>query len=40
MVQHMMMTYFVPPLFLLATPTWLARLVVGDGTVAARAFSG
>jgi putative membrane protein len=31
MLQHMMLSYFMPPLMLLATPTWLARLVVGDG---------
>ena len=31
MVQHLLMTFVVPPLFLMATPTWLARLIVGDG---------
>lgn len=31
MLQHMMLSYFMPPLALLATPTWLARLLVGDG---------
>ncbi|MGH9245545.1 MAG: cytochrome c oxidase assembly protein [Acidimicrobiales bacterium] len=31
MVQHLLLTFVAPPLFLLATPTWLARLVVGDG---------
>jgi putative membrane protein len=31
MVQHMALGYFVPPMLLLATPEWLARLVVGDG---------
>lgn len=31
MVQHMALSYFVPPLALLATPTWLARLLLGDG---------
>lgn len=31
MFQHMMLSYFVPPMLLLATPTWLARLVIGDG---------
>ena len=31
MLQHMMLSYFMPPMFLLATPRWLARLVVGDG---------
>ena len=33
MLQHMMLSYFMPPLLLLATPTWLARLVVGQGRV-------
>jgi putative membrane protein len=33
MLQHMMLSYFMPPLLLLATPTWLARLVVGQGKV-------
>jgi len=31
MGQHMLLTYAVPPLFLLATPEWLARLVLGRG---------
>ena len=31
MLQHMALSYFVPPMLLLATPEWLARLVVGDG---------
>jgi putative membrane protein len=31
MVQHLLVTFAAPPLFLLATPTWLARLVVGGG---------
>jgi putative membrane protein len=31
MLQHMMLTYFLPPLALLATPTWLMRVLVGDG---------
>ena len=31
MVQHMMLSYFVPPLALMATPTWLARVLLGDG---------
>ena len=31
MAQHLLLTMVAPPLFLLATPTWLARLVVGDG---------
>ena len=33
MVQHMLLTFVVPPLFLLATPEWLARLVLGRGRV-------
>ncbi len=33
MLQHMMLSYFLPPLALLATPTWLARLLVGDGAL-------
>jgi putative membrane protein len=34
MVQHFLLTFVVPPLFLLAVPTWLARLVLGkDGPV-------
>lgn len=31
MLQHMMLTYFMPPLVLMATPTWLMRVLVGDG---------
>jgi putative membrane protein len=31
MLQHMMLSYFAPPLLLLATPEWLMRLIVGDG---------
>jgi putative membrane protein len=31
MLQHLLLTMVAPPLFLLATPTWLARLIVGDG---------
>jgi len=31
MLQHMMLSYFMPPLALLATPEWLARLLVGRG---------
>lgn len=31
MFQHLLMTMIAAPLFLLATPTWLARLIVGDG---------
>jgi putative membrane protein len=31
MLQHMMLSYFMPPLVLLATPEWLMRLLVGTG---------
>ena len=31
MVQHSALTVIVPPLMLIAIPTWLARLIVGDG---------
>jgi putative membrane protein len=37
MTQHMLLTYMVPPVMLLATPEWLARLVLGRGLVK-RAF--
>lgn len=37
MTQHMVLTYMVPPVMLLATPEWLARLVLGRGRVK-RAF--
>jgi putative membrane protein len=33
MLQHMMLSYFLPPLALMATPTWLARVLLGDGRV-------
>ena len=33
MAQHIVLTLVVPPVMLLATPTWLARLVVGRGRV-------
>lgn len=33
MVQHTVLTLVVPPLLLLATPEWLARLVLGSGRV-------
>jgi putative membrane protein len=38
MFQHLLLTFAVAPLFLLATPTWLARLVVGGGWFGARAL--
>src|SRR3990170_3477078 len=31
MLQHMMLSYFLPPLALLATPEWLLRVLVGTG---------
>jgi putative membrane protein len=31
MTQHMALTYFMPPMVLMATPQWLARLIIGDG---------
>jgi putative membrane protein len=33
MTQHLLLTFAVPPVFLLATPEWLARLVLGNGRV-------
>ena len=33
MLQHMMLSYFLPPLVLLATPTWLMRVLLGEGAV-------
>jgi putative membrane protein len=33
MTQHIVLTLVVPPVMLLATPQWLARLVVGRGRV-------
>ncbi len=37
MIQHMLLAFVVPPMMLLATPEWLARIVIGDGRVG-RAF--
>jgi len=31
MLQHMALSFFLPPLALMATPTWLMRVLVGDG---------
>lgn len=31
MLQHMMLSYVLPPLVLLATPAWLLRVLVGEG---------
>ncbi|MDH3707631.1 MAG: cytochrome c oxidase assembly protein [Acidimicrobiia bacterium] len=36
MVQHLLITFMVPPLLLYATPEWLARLVILDGGSASR----
>jgi len=33
MFQHMLLAFFIPPVMLLATPEWLARLVVGNGAI-------
>ena len=33
MLQHMSLSYFVPPLALLATPEWFFRLLIGEGRV-------
>ena len=31
MLQHMMLSYFLPPLAVLAMPQWLLRLIIGSG---------
>jgi putative membrane protein len=31
MIQHLLLSFVIPPMLLMATPTWLARLVVGSG---------
>jgi putative membrane protein len=33
MFQHMMLSYFLPPLALMATPTWLMRVLLGEGGI-------
>src|SRR5690606_33928284 len=33
MLQHMMLSYFLPPMVLLATPEWLLRLLIGKARV-------
>jgi len=33
MIQHLLLSLVLPPLILLGTPEWLARLVIGDGSV-------
>ena len=36
MVQHLLISFVVPPLLLLAVPEWLGKLIVVDGSVTAR----
>ncbi|CAI8423000.1 MAG: hypothetical protein CL452_01475 [Acidimicrobiaceae bacterium] len=36
MLQHLLITFVVPPLFLLSIPIWLARLLVVSDTLTAR----
>lgn len=36
MVQHLLVTFMIPPLLLLALPEWLARLVFMEGGVVSR----
>ena len=36
MVQHLLISFVVPPLLLMAVPEWLARLIVVDGTRSAK----
>ena len=31
MFQHMILSYFLPPLILFATPEWLLRAIIGKG---------
>lgn len=33
MIQHMALTYFMPPLVVLATPEWFIRTLIGNGAV-------
>lgn len=33
MSQHVLLSLVIPPMMLLATPTWLARMVIGSGVV-------
>lgn len=33
MLQHMTLTYFMPPLVVLATPEWFLRILIGDGRI-------
>jgi putative membrane protein len=36
MVQHLLISFVVPPLLLMSVPEWLARLIVVDGSLAAK----
>ena len=36
MVQHLLISFVIPPLLLMAVPEWLARLIVVDGSRSAR----
>ena len=36
MLQHLLITFIVPPLFLLATPAWLVRLLLLEGGISSR----
>ncbi|MDE0516516.1 MAG: cytochrome c oxidase assembly protein, partial [Acidimicrobiaceae bacterium] len=36
MVQHLLISFVVPPLLLMAVPEWLARLILVDGSRSAR----
>src|SRR5690606_4236569 len=36
MFQHLLMSFIIPPLFLMATPRWLAQLVVLDSGTASK----
>lgn len=38
MLQHLLISFMVPPLFLLAMPAWLARLIVADQGAPQRAL--
>lgn len=33
MLQHMSLSYFLPPLALMATPPWLGRILLGNGRI-------
>jgi len=38
MVQHLLITFMIPPLFLLALPEWLARLIFLEGGLVSKAM--